>query len=269
MPKIRVLFTSLLLAACALAVQAQPPSPAPLPPDPNAAKAQKLLDEMVQALGGERWLNQQNRYTEGSIAAFYKGKPTLGTTPFWAWTTPTVERIDLTEKKHDQQNWVQLFTDNQCWEITYRGKRAMNPKLCRAYVRDRDHSIEAAVKIWMKNPKTLLMYDGQRLVERHLADKISLLNDRNDAVEIDLDVQTHLPLRRSWQWHDSVYHDIDTAVEEYDDYHAVDGIATPFTITHFENGEMTGQRFITNALYNVPVPPDWYNLAAIIARAKH
>ena len=39
------------------------------------------------------------------------------------------------------------------------------------YLRRRDHSIETAVKIWMKDPNTILVYEGQHLAERHLADR--------------------------------------------------------------------------------------------------
>ena len=34
-----------------------------------------------------------------------------------------------------------------------------------------------------------------------------------------MDVQTHLPLRRSFQWRDPLYKDKNTDAEEYDDYH--------------------------------------------------
>ena len=36
-----------------------------------------------------------------------------------------------------------------------------------------------------------------------------------------MDIQTHLPLRRSFQWRDPEFHDKNTDAEEYDDYHTV------------------------------------------------
>ena len=42
-----------------------------------------------------------------------------------------------------------------------------------------------------------------------------------------MDAQTHLPLRRSFEWRDPVYKDKNTDAEEYDDYHTVDGFPTP------------------------------------------
>jgi hypothetical protein len=268
MRKTPILLALLLLGGTLTLQAATPPAAAP-PPDANAAKARQLLDEMVQALGGQRWLNLQNSFTLGRIAAFYKGKPTEGMVRYWAWTTPTQQRIDLTEKKRDKQNWVQIITPTACWEITYRGKRPLDKKICDSDRRSREHSIAAAVKVWMKDPNTLLMYDGQVMSERHLADQVTLLNDRYDAITIRIDAQTHLPLSRAWSWRDPVYHDQDKEVEEYDDYHNIDGLPTPFTITRFYNGDMTSQRFVTNAGYNVPLPPNGFDLDAIAARATH
>ena len=105
------------------------------------------------------------------------------------------------------------------------------------YLRRRDHSIETAVKVWLKDPNTILIYEGQRLAERHLADQVTLISPQNEAMTILMDAQTHLPLRRTFQWRDPIYKDKNTDAEEYDDYHVIHGFPTPFTISRFKNDE--------------------------------
>ena len=257
-------------------VQAQLPSPDAPPTssiaesaptqDPSAAKARAILDAMVQALGGERWLNLQNRYLEGRIAAFYQGKPTGATVRYWQWDTPAAERVDLTENKKDKHNWTQVFENGKCWEITYRGKNPIPADTCAASNRNREHTIEEAVRVWMKDPSTILMYEGQSLAGAHRADLVTLLNENNDSITIRVDDGTHLPLSRSWTWRDPVYKDKDEDSEEYADYHVIDGLPTPFTITRTHNGDDTQQRFIFKAAYNVPLPPNGFDADAIAAR---
>ena len=41
---------------------------------------------------------------------------------------------------------------------------------------------------------------------------------------------------------------------------------TPFTITRLHNGDMTQQRFIFKAAYNVPLPPEGFDVDAVAAR---
>lgn len=225
----------------------------------NAAQAHVILDAMVKALGGNAWLNQQNRMYEGRTAAFYHGKPSGATAEYWefhAW--PDKDRIEFT--KH--RDVVQIYNGREGWEITYKGKAPLPKEQVEDYLRRRDHSIETVVKTWLKDPNTILIYEGQHLVESHLADQVSLLSAQNDAVTIQTDVQTHLPLRRSFQWRDPEYKDKDEDAEEYDNYRPVDGFPTPYNITRFRNGDMTNQRFLFKAAYNTQLPPDEFSVDA-------
>jgi len=253
----------LLLLACALPLAAQTPAASTAG---NADKAHAALNAMVQALGGNRWLSVRNSYVEGSIAAFYESKPTGVNVRYWQWSTPSAERIDLNEKTHDKFNWIQIYTGRQCWEITYQGKKPMANDVCSSAIRRRNHSIQTAVRVWLKNPNTLVIDDGQSLAERHLAEQVTLIDDNNDSINIQMDAETHLPLSCSWSWRDPVYHDKDTDVEEYAEYHLIDGIQTPFTITRLHNGDMVQQRFVLKAAYDVPLPPDGFNVDAIAAK---
>ena len=276
--KVRVsTLSALLVFCCAFALRAQtatpdaPPassfsSPGSTQEDASAKKARAALDAMVQALGGDKWLNQQNSRAEGRIAGFYQGKPTGATVRYWEWRTPAAERTDLTETTKDKHNWSQIFEGKNCWEITFRGKNPLPKDQCAAAIRRRDHSIDAAVHVWMKQPGTILMYEGQSLAERHLAEQVTLLNADNDSITIQIDAMNHLPLRCSWSWRDPVYKDKDEDVEEFDDYHLIDGIQTPFTITRLHNGDMTQQRFIFKATYNAPLPPEGFDADAVAAR---
>lgn len=272
----------LLFACCPFSLHAQTTASPDAPPtssvssglaadDAGAAKAKAALDAMITALGGDRWLSLENTFTEGRIAAFYQGKPTGGTIQFWDWKTPDVERLDLDDKSHDRHRWVQLIEPKQCEEVTYKGIQPMttapmggNP--CEEAIRRRNHSIEVAVKVWMKDPKTILMWEGQTLAERHLTDQVTLINADNDSITIQMDASTHLPLSRSFYWRDPRYKDRDQEVEEYADYHTIDGLPVPFTISREENGDMTQERYLFKASHNAPLPPEQFDAHAILAK---
>jgi hypothetical protein len=233
--------------------------------DANAKKAHAALDAMVQALGGDRWLNLQNSYVEGRTSGFYQGKPTGEIGDFYLWHVfPDKDRVELSKKR----DVVDIFLGGEGWEITYRGKRSLPADQKDEFLRRRDHSIEVAIKVWMKDPGTIYLFDGQSLAERHLADQVTLISSSNDSITIQMDAQTHLPLRRTFQWRDPLYKDKNEEVEEYDNYQPIDGIPTPFAITRFHNGDMTNQRFIYKAAYNVPLPPNAFDVDATAAKIK-
>jgi hypothetical protein len=229
----------------------------------NQQRARAVLDAMIAAMGGQRWLSVQTIKLEGRNAGFYQGTPTGTVEEFTEYRKfPNQTRIEI-GKKHDV---IQIFDGSRGWEITYRGEKEMAADQLQDHIRQNAHSIEAALRVWLNDPTTLLLYDGQNLVERRLADQVTLISSRDDSITIQIDAETHLPLRRSWQWRDPLYKDKNTDAEEYDDYHPVQGIPTPLSVTRFHNGDMTNQEFITAVEYNAALPPDAFNPALAAVR---
>jgi hypothetical protein len=213
----------------------------------NTAQARAKLDAMVQAMGGEAWVNIKNRYQHGHAAGFYHGTP-----------DPATKHRDV----------ISFYIGREGWELTYRGKRAMPQDQIDEYLRRRDHSIETAVKLWMKDPKTIMVYEGQHLASRHLAEQVTLISSENEAVTILMDAQTHLPLQRSFQWRDPLYKDKNTDTEEYDDYHDFDGIPTPMRITRYKNDEIVRQFYIDKVQYNQDLGADFWDVNTVARRLK-
>ena len=231
----------------------------------NTKQARAALDAMVQALGGDAWLNMKNQVREGHIAAFYHGNPNLGTTKFYEFHEwPDHDRIEFTPHR----DVMQFYIGRNGWELTYRGKKALPQDQVDEFLRRRDHSVETAVKVWLKDPKTILIYEGQRLAERHLAEQVTLISAQNDSITIQMDKQTHLPLRRSYQFRDPVYKDKNLEAEEYADYHLIDGLPTAFSVTRLRNTEMVRQVYIDKVSYNQPLAPDFWDVDAAAAKIK-
>lgn len=231
----------------------------------NAQKARDVLNAMVQALGGNAWLNIKNVMQQGHVAAFYHGQPDLGTTELWQYHQwPDRDRTEVT--KH--RDVLEFYIGRDGWEVTYRGKKAMQKDLLEDYLRRRDHSIETAVKVWLKDPNTILVYEGKTMTERHLSEQVTLISPQNESITIQMDAQTHLPLKRTFQWRDPVYKDKNTDSEEYDDYHTIEGFPTPFSITRLRNDEMVRQYYITKVEYNRDLPEDFWDPDAAAKRVK-
>lgn len=261
MKKLSILLLFLTICVAPGVASAQAPQGA----NANSQTARAKLQAMVAALGGQRWLSLQNSYMEGRVSGFYQGKPTGAIQNYYEWRTPSgQERVEFS-KKHDD---IEIFTGNYCWEATYRGKRALPKDICEDFHRRRDHSIDTAVRVWMNDPKTMLIDDGQSLSERHLTDQVTLINAENDSITIQIDASTHLPRSRTFTYRDPEFHDKDTDREEYDNYHVVDGFPTPYSVTRFKNGDIVSQRYLYRAAYNVEPPPGAFDIDAAVAKVK-
>jgi hypothetical protein len=282
-----IMLRTLCIATVLAALGAQPlwsqaseiPSAAPVQPAGQTPeqRGHMLLDEMVEALGGDAWLHRRNMQEHGRLARFFRGAPTGITVEFTAIhqfpgdNRPEAERVGfITDKSMilpgKKIDVVQIWTGETGEEITYKGKTSLPRQQVEDYYRRRDHSIEAVIRVWLKAPDVVVISEGNSMVERRLADKVTVLSANNDAVTIELDAATHLPLRRTFQWRNETFKDHDEDAEEYDDYHLVQGLPTAYTLTRYHNGDMNSQTFFTKFEYDVDLSPDTFTQSILIKK---
>ena len=257
----------LLLAAFAtphLHAQASAIPSAQSSPDTNDPQAgRKLLNKMIEALGGQAWLNRTDYSATGQTGTFYKGTANPYVTQFERYVRlhPFGERLIIVSKQGvfiptTKRDVAVIWTTDKGYEVTYKGKKELPEKDITEFFLYQKHSLDTVMLDWLKQPGVLITYEGTLLMERKVADKVSILTASNDGVTLALDENTHLPISLTFQWRDPTYHDFNTEMQEYDDYHPIEGIMTPLTLTRFHNGDMTQQVFLKEVHYNVHFPPD-------------
>jgi hypothetical protein len=154
---------------------------------------------------------------------------------------------------------VQIYSGSSGWEITYKGKKNLPPEKVQDYLRWHRHSLRRVLDRWIGDPATLVLDEGTEQVERHLAEKFTLMNPAHNAVTLDVDTESHLPLRLRFEWRDPRFHDTNVDSVEFDNYHRIDGVMTPFTETRTHNGEIVQQDFLLRAKYNIDLPENLFD----------
>lgn len=264
------------------------PSASPAQPtgQTEEQRGKQLIDEMVKALGGQAWLDRKDMQAKGRSATFFhnEANPYVIEYDYWQRFSgsgqPEAERLSFLTDRVTILNAigmglpgkfidvVQIYTGGKGYEVTYKGRTEIPKDQVEDYNRRKNHSIEAVVNTWLKTPGVMVIYDGPSMVMRRIADKITVLSPNNDAVTIELDASTHLPLRLSFQWRNLKFNDNDEDVEEFGDYHTVQGIATPLNITRYRDGEIVSQRYFSNVAYNVGVSNDMFNPDHVVVKQK-
>ena len=108
------------------------------------------------------------------------------------------------------------------------------------------------MRVWMKDPATLVLYEGSALAERQFVEQVSLVNKENESVTLGIDPNSGLVLKKSFTYRD--YDGLKSTDDEvYANYRPEQGIQTAHTIVRYHNGQQTGQRFLTKVEYNVPI----------------
>jgi hypothetical protein len=254
-----VLILSISIGAVAQSTPANPPSHAPAGPDksiasiaaqdPNTKKAKDLLQKMITALGGQAFLTYTTMTQEGRTYSFFQGRPNSAGNPFWRfWKFPDKDRIELTK----QRDVTYIYKGDEGYEVTYKGTAAMERKELEDYLLRRKYSLDNVVRVWMKDPATLVLYEGSGIADQQYVEQVTLVTKDNDSVTIGIDPNTGLPLKKTY-----TYRDYDglksTDYEVYAAYRPVQGIQTAHNIVRFHNDMQSGQRFLSKVEYNVPL----------------
>lgn len=240
----------LFVLFCLASVAAQDtPAQKPATPQTNQQKARALIDQMVQALGGQAYLNVQDSYSEGRGGSFHNETLQSWTLFFRYWKWPDKERTELTP----QRDVVELYLGNDAYEITYKGIQMLDPakddKLHQALVR-RHYSLENVVRTWLSEPGVLLLDEGPSISEGLMAEKITIINSKNEAVTLLISPETHLPLEKRFSTRDPRYRDRDEESTIYGNWKVIEGVNTPRMILIRRNGETISQQIILNITYN-------------------
>ncbi len=255
-------FLAILLLTVGCFAQAAAPASAgssAIPVDQqNARKAKAILDQAIDALGGPAYMNIQSISQEGRTYSFHLGQPTSVGTVFWRfYRYPDKDRIELTKKR----DVTYVYSGDKGYEITYKGTRSDDPKSVSDTMRRRRFALDWVLRHWLTEPGVALFYEGQAIANQKNCDQVTVMNTHDEAVTIYTDIDTHLPVKKSFSWRDPNDKERNIEDEAYDAYRMVGGIMTPFTITRYYNGDMSNQRFLTSVSYNENLSDSLFNVS--------
>ena len=162
----------------------------------NARQARALLDQAIQALGGQAYLNVHDIEQQGRTYSLYHGRSTSNGVLFWRFVEyPDRERIEVTP----QRDVAVVYVGAKAYEITYKGPHAVEPKDLEDYLRRRRLSLENILRTWVDDPSVALFYDGNALAGNVAAQEVTLINAKNEAVSLFFDLESHLPIKKSYK----------------------------------------------------------------------
>jgi hypothetical protein len=226
--------------------------PAPKPPEKapnNQDKARAIVDQMVQALGGQAYLTVQDYYAEGRVGSFHNESLEGWNLYYRYWKWPEKERTEVTK----QRDVVRLYLGDKAYEITYKGIQPLDPekdeRVKQALLR-RHYSLENVLRQWLSEPGILLLDEGPSISEGLMAEKITIINSKNESVTLLVSPDTHLPLEKRFSTRDPRYRERDEETTIYGNWKIIQGVNTPRVLLTRRNGETLVQEITLNITYN-------------------
>ncbi|HTC36104.1 MAG TPA: hypothetical protein VK724_22180 [Bryobacteraceae bacterium] len=239
-------------------------------------RGKRVLDECLQALGGDQYLNMQNRVESGRVYSFYREKLS-GLSIAKIYTHYDSGVIDTAHglAQHERDNYDKkedygtLFTDKEAWDVTYRGARPLPDERFERYKDTTLHDIFYILRVRLHEPGWIFESKGTDVIENSAVEIVDLTDGDNRTTTVYFDHITKLPVRQLFYRRDAVTKDRNEEITHFTKYRETGGIQWPYAVERDRNGEKIYEIFSASVEVNDPkVAMDLFALPSAIKLLK-
>ena len=237
----------------------------------SEARAKRVIEEAVAALGGDAFLNMTDRAESGRVYAFYREKLTglASATIYTEYVTPRSDPHELAVRerdsflksnKSDKEEYADLFTDKEVWDISFRGVRPLAADRFPRYKDSVRHNIFYILRERLHEPGMIFESRGSDVVDNRPVEIVDITDADDSTTTVYFDQTTKLPMRQIFYRRNEVTHDRDEEVTIFAKYRDVSGVQWPFDIQRMRNGEIIFQIYADSVKINSNLPQSLFEL---------
>ncbi len=232
-------------------------------PEESAAKAKQVLAQVIQALGGDAYLNVKDYTCEARVSSFGHNGDLSGFAKEIEYVMPPGKERDENLPK---RNLISVYNGDKGWSLDRGGVSPASITEMAAHQEDVATDLDNILRARIHEPGMIFRYAGIDIVDYNEAEWVELVDKDNRSFRIASSRSTHLPLRMSVDTRDANTRMRSSQVFYYSNYHPLQGIQTPFQTTHDRNGFKLQQVFFDKCEYNTGMSPDIFTEASLQER---
>lgn len=230
-------------------------------------RGRKLLDRLIVALGGDTFLNMQDRTEEGRAYSFFRDNLS-GLSVVHIYTQyrsqpgpgdfPAVRERQAFGKKQDD---AVLFMDGNVYEVTFRGARPLADERLHRYIETTQLNIFYIVRERLHERGIIFESPGGDVIENQPVEVLKITDAANRTVTVYLHRSTLLPIMQRFFLRDPVTKEKREEVTRYSKYRSVGtGIMWPYDVQRERDGEKIFQMFAEKVTVNNNLPDRLFTL---------
>ncbi len=258
---------SLLILAATCGAPATAQTGQELMPDQSAAKARQVLQQVINALGGQAFLNVHDTDCDGRIAQFGHNEELMGFTEFRdMWLLPDKNRTEYIVKGQNTITGflmggddlsithggalITVYNGEEGWSLDKSGVSDQPGDLVKNFNDQVKSGMNNILRSRMNEPGVEAHYAGTDLIDLKEAEWIEFSDRDHRDLRLAVDKLTHLPLRWVVATRDPETRVRTEVTSSYTQYITLDGVKTPLSIVRAKNGQKVAQTFLTECKYN-------------------
>jgi hypothetical protein len=235
------------------------------------ARAKRVIDDALAALGGQKFLNMQDRVESGRAYSFYNDRLSglsiakIYTRYLTVPPSQSGEELGLRERQvfgKDQDTAV-VFREDGAVNINWRGAKDV-PK--EQFARFKDSTFRNVFYILrqrLKEPGLIFESRGSEVVDYQPVEVIDITDSANRVVTVYFHQSTKLPVAQKFIWRDPQTKERNEEITRFARYRDNGGIQWPQQITRERNGEKNYQIFAESVAFNQDLTDDLFSLTVL------
>jgi hypothetical protein len=246
------------------------------PAETAADRGKRVVNEALQALGGDAYLKMEDRVEMGRAYSFYRQElQGLSIARIYTrYLAPTPGKIAVRERQafgKDEYTAV-LFNENGAWELTFRGARPLEDKRYEAYKDSTLRNVFYILRQRLNEPGMTFYSQGSDIYENTPVEIVDITDAENRTVTVYFNQTTKLPFRQVFKRRNPDDKQWDEEVTVFSKYRDVGGgVKWPFDIRRDRNGEKVYEIYSDSVEINRNLKDDLFTLSStmkLLPKAK-
>jgi len=240
-------------------------------------RGKRVVEEALKAMGGEAYLQMQDRVETGRAYSFYNGRLSgLSVAHLYTqYLKPSQPQVPgkLLVRERDtfgkQEEDVFLFREDQGWEITFRGAVMLDDERVTRFKDSTLRNILYILRARLNEPGLTFYSQGRDFWENRPVEVVEITDADNLMVTVYFDSSTKLPVRQVYKRRNKEYNDFDTEVTFFAKYRDVGGgVQWPFDVRRDRNGEKFYEMYSESVEINKDLKDSLFELPANVKMRK-
>jgi hypothetical protein len=236
-------------------------------------RGKRLVDKVVEGLGGDAFRNMRTRTETGRASSFYRDhltgysiarlytkylEPNQAITPSVSEGILELQRQVFGKKQDDG---AVLFTENEAFEVTYRGAKPLADDRVQQFREATLHDIFYILRQRLSEPGMEFEAAGIDVVENQPVETLDIFDSENRNVRVWVNSDTFLPVKQRYSRWDPTINDRREEVTRYTTYRdAGNGVMWPHTTSRERDTEKTSEMRAERVTVNDALPDSMFEL---------
>ncbi len=236
------------------------------PAESAKERGKRLVEKVIQGLGGGAFLNMRTRTEIGRASSFYRDNLTgYSAARLYTKYLPANARAGILElqrqtygKKEDD---AVLFTENEAFEVTYRGAKPLADDKVKQFRENTLHDVFYILRQRLAEPGIEFEGAGRDIVENQPVEVLDIFDSENRNVRVWVNSDTFLPVKQRFYRWDPIINDRREEVTRYTKYRdAGNGVMWPATAARERDTEKNFEMYADRVTINDSLQDSMFEL---------